>query len=52
MGQAPLGVDRSAAGDDAGHALGGHRHIGEADTGVDREIVDALLGLFDQRVAK
>ena len=51
MRQAPLRMDRSAAGHDAGHAFGGHRHIGEAHTGMDGEVVDALFGLLDQRVA-
>ncbi|MNI61193.1 hypothetical protein D3C73_1164490 [compost metagenome] len=27
--QAPLGHDRTATGDDAGHALGGHRHVAQ-----------------------
>ena len=51
MSQAPFRMDRPAAGDDAGHAVGGHRHIGEAHAGVDGEVIDALLSLFDQRVA-
>ncbi len=42
----------AAAADDAGDALGGHRDIGQAHAGVDGEIVDALLGLLDQRVAE
>jgi hypothetical protein len=38
--------------DDAGHALGGQRHIAQQHAGVDGEVVDALLGLLDQRVAE
>ena len=30
----------------------GQRHVREAHAGVDREVVDALLGLLDQRVAE
>jgi hypothetical protein len=52
MREAPLGHDRAAARDDAGHAPGGQRDVGEADAGVDGEVVDALLGLLDQRVAE
>ena len=52
MGQAPLGHDRAAAGDDAGDALGRERHEGQADAGVDGEVVHPLLGLFDQGVAE
>ena len=48
--EAPARHDRAAARDDAGHALRGQRHIGQAHAGVDGEIIDALLGLLDQRV--
>src|SRR5690606_31144331 len=37
--------------DDAGDAVGGEVDEGQAHAGVDGEIVDALLGLLDQRVA-
>ena len=50
--QAPLGHDRAAARDDAGDALGGQRHVAQQHAGVDGEVVDALLGLLDQRVAE
>ena len=50
FGETPARHDRAAARDDAGDAVRGQRHIGEAHAGVDREIVDALLGLLDQRV--
>ena len=50
--EAPLGHDRAAAADDAGGAGGGERHIAQQHAGVDREVVDALFGLFDQRVAE
>ena len=52
MRQAPLRHDRAAARDDAGDPVGGQRDIGEPDAGVDREVVDPLLGLLDQRVAE
>ena len=51
MREAPLGHDRAAARDDAGDAVGGQRHVGQAHAGVDGEVVDALLALLDQRVA-
>ncbi len=51
MRQAPLGHDRAAARDDAGDALGRQVDIGQAHAGMDGEIVDALLSLFDQGVA-
>src|SRR4029079_5527107 len=51
VGEAPFGHDRAAAADDAGDAGGGQRYVGQADAGVDGEIVDALLGLLDQSVA-
>jgi hypothetical protein len=38
--------------DDAGHAVGGQRHVAQQHAGVDGEVVDALFGLFDQRVAE
>jgi hypothetical protein len=50
--EAPLGEDRAAAADDAGHALGRQRHVAQQHAGVDGEVVHALLGLFDQRVAE
>ena len=48
--QAPAGHDRAAAGDDAGDALGGQRHVAQPHAGMDGEVIDALLGLLDQRV--
>jgi len=35
---------------DAGDAVGGQRHVSEPHSGVDREIVDALLALLDEGV--
>src|SRR5690554_4457067 len=52
MGQAPFGHDRATTRNDAGDALGGHRHIGQPYAGMDGEVIDALLGLLDQGVAK
>ena len=51
VGQAPGGQDRPAPADDAGHALGGQRHVAQQHAGVDGHVVDALLGLLDDRVA-
>ncbi|MNS74675.1 hypothetical protein D3C72_1081580 [compost metagenome] len=50
--QAPLGHDRTAARDDAGDTVGGQRHVAQQHAGVDGEVVHALLGLLDQRVAE
>src|SRR5439155_22139917 len=54
--QAPIGWLGSVPGnpgptarDNLGHAL--ERNVGKAHAGVDREVVHALLGLLDQRVA-
>ena len=52
VGQAPLGEDGAAAADDAGDALGGQRHVAQQHAGVDGEVVHALLGLLDERVAE
>ena len=52
MGEAPLGHDAAATADDAGHAGGGHGDEAEEDTGVDGEVIDALLGLLDEGVAE
>ena len=49
--QAPLRQDRSAARHDAGHAARRHRDVAQQHAGVDGEVVDALLGLLDERVA-
>ena len=43
-------MDRSAARDDPGHPVGRHRHVGQPDARMDREVIDALLSLLDQRV--
>src|ERR1700722_2923139 len=48
--EAPARHDRAAARDNSGYALRCQRHIGQAHAGVDGEIIDALLGLLDQRV--
>ncbi len=52
MREAPARHDRAAARDDARRAPRRQRHIGEPHAGVDGEIIDALLGLLDQRVAE
>ena len=51
VGEHPFRHDRAAAGHDAGDALCGEVDIGEAHARMDGDIVDALLALFDQRVA-
>ena len=50
--QAPFRHDRAAARDDAGDPRRGQRDIGEPDAGMDREVIDPLLGLLDQGVAE
>src|SRR5687767_5451842 len=52
MSQAPFGMNWSAARHDARHAGGRHRHVRQPDACMDRKVIDALLGLFDQRVAE
>ena len=51
MRETPLRHDRAAARDDAGHAVRRQRNEGKPHTGVDREVIDALLALLDERVA-
>ncbi len=51
MRETPFRQDGSAARHDAGHPPGGHRNVAQQHAGVDGEIVDALLGLLDERVA-
>ncbi len=51
MREAPLREDRAAPADDAAGAARGHRHVAQQHARVDREIIDALLGLLDERVA-
>jgi len=48
--QAPFGHDRAAARDDAGNPLRSQRNVFQPHAGVNGEVVDALLGLLDQRV--
>ena len=48
--EAPARHDRAAARNDAGDAPGGERHMRETHAGMDGEIIDALLRLFDQRI--
>lgn len=50
--QAPLGHDRTTAADDTSDTLGGQRYIAQQHTGVDGEVIHALLGLLDQGVAE
>ena len=52
MCETPLGHDRAAATHDSRGPFCGHRDVRQAHAGVNREIVDALLGLFDQSVAE
>ena len=50
--QAPLGHDRTAAGDNTGDPVGGHRHVAQQNAGVNGEVAHPLLGLLDQGVAE
>ena len=52
MREAPLREDRSATADDAGHPLRGHRDVAQQHSSMNGEVIDALFGLFDQRVAE
>mmetsp|Transcript_33447 Transcript_33447/g.99629 ORF Transcript_33447/g.99629 Transcript_33447/m.99629 type:complete len:676 (+) Transcript_33447:411-2438(+) len=52
MEDVPLGMDGSAAGDDARLAGDGHGHVTEEDSGMDGEVIDALLGLLDESLAE
>ena len=51
VGETPFREDRPAARDDPRNTLGGERYVAQQHSGVNREVVDALLRLFDQRVA-
>src|SRR5262249_53469503 len=50
MRETPLCQNRSAPGNDTRHTVGGERHILEQHARMDREVVDTLLALLDQRV--
>ena len=50
MREAPLCHDGAATADDPGHALGCEWHEAQENSGVDREVIDTLFGLFDQGV--
>ena len=52
MRETPLGHDRTTAADDPSHALRSQRNVTQAHARVDREVVHALLGLLDERVAE
>ena len=52
MGETPLRHDGATAADDAGHALGGERDEAKEDAGVDREVINSLLGLLDECVTE
>ena len=52
MRQAPLGHDGTTARHDTCQALRGHRHVAQQYAGVNREVVDALFGLFQQGIAE
>ena len=51
VGRAPVCHDGSPAGHDSREAFQRQRHVVPAQPGVDREVVHALLGLLDERVA-
>ena len=52
MRKAPLGHDGAAAADDTGHALGRQRDETQQHASVNGEVIDALLGLLDERVTE
>src|ERR1051326_99141 len=49
--QTPLSEDRSSAADNSSAAPHGERNITKQHAGMNREIVDALFCLLDERVA-
>src|SRR5207249_7826806 len=49
--QAPFGHNTAAAADDAGHAMRRERNEAQQHAGVNGEVINALLGLFDEGVA-
>src|SRR6185503_4795045 len=52
MGQTPLREDRATATHDSRRASSSQRNVSETHTCVNREVINALLGLFDECVAK
>jgi len=50
MGQAPLCEDRSASADDSRPPAHGQRNVSKQNAGMDREVIDSLLRLLDQRI--
>ena len=50
--QAELGVDAPTTRHNPSDALGRQRHVPQEHAGVDREVVHALLGLLDERLAE
>ena len=52
MRETPFRHDRTAARDNTCQAFGGHRHVAQQYARVNGEVVDALFGLFEQRVAE
>ena len=51
VGKTPLGHNRTAARHDSRQSLRRERNPRQSNTGVQREIVDTLLSLLDERVA-
>ena len=52
VGQAPAGHDGTAAGNDAGHAFGGHRDVWQQHTSMDSHVVHTLFRLLDDGIAE
>ncbi len=52
MRKTPFRHDGTTATNDAGNTSGGHRYVLQPHTGMDGEIVHALFGLLDERVAE
>ena len=51
VGETPFRHDGAAARDDAGQPASGERNPGQTDARVQREIVDSLFSLLDERIA-
>ena len=52
MGKTPLRHNRTAARHYAGNTFCGERNVAQQYTGVNGEVIHALLGLFDEGVAE
>src|SRR4051812_5817526 len=51
MGEAPLRQNRSTAADNSCATFHSERNVAQQNAGMNREVVDTLFGLFNQRVS-